>query len=106
MLASHYGRCGNRHHTHGGSLQDLVDCVNNEHIIDTLNGNSRRINQENSRKGKYTSTSVSSRQREGGSLPSNINGRNSFVLFSNNVNTKPQSRPTGTAYLNENAFSK
>lgn len=75
LLKSHSGRNGNRHRQQGGSLQDLVESVNNENLLDSaysLNGPTRRISQQNSRYRKYSS-SVSSRQREGGSLPCNVN---------------------------------
>lgn len=72
-MSSRSNRDPNRH-SHGGSLQDLVEAVNSEHLLDgefPLVGQSKRMNQHNSRHKKYSS--VSSRQREGGSLPSNVN---------------------------------
>lgn len=53
-------------HTHGGSLQDLVV---SDYNIDFGVSHTKK---HNSRQKKYSS-SVSSRQREGGSLPSNVN---------------------------------
>lgn len=64
---------GSNRHTQGGSLQDLVEAARNDRLLDPdfpLSGNVRR-HQHNSRQKKYSS--VSSRQREGGSLPSNVN---------------------------------
>lgn len=63
---------GSNRHTQGGSLQDLVEAVHHEHMLDSdfaIGGQTRR--HHNSRQKKYSS--VSSRQREGGSLPSNVN---------------------------------
>lgn len=81
-LTSRSARGSNRHHTHtqGGSLQDLVEAVNNEHLFDSeflLAGQSKRMHQHNSRH-KKNHSSVSSRQREGGSLPSNVNVSTSY----------------------------
>lgn len=79
-LSSRSDRGGNRHHTHGGSLQDLVESVNNEQLLDSdylMIGRQRRLQPSNSRYKKYSS--VSSRQREGGSLPSNVNVSTSNV---------------------------
>lgn len=81
-LTSRSARGSNRHHTHtqGGSLQDLVEAVNNEHLFDSeflLTGQSKRLLQHNSRH-KKNHSSVSSRQREGGSLPSNVNVSTSY----------------------------
>lgn len=75
-------RSNRRHqHTQGGSLQDLVDSVNSEHLDGdyTLSGQTRRHHQH-SRHAKYSS-SVSSRQREGGSLPSNVNNPASLACI-------------------------
>lgn len=63
---------GSNRHTQGGSLQDLVETVHQEHLLETdFIGQSRGRHHHNSRQKKYSS--VSSRQREGGSLPSNVN---------------------------------
>lgn len=67
-------------HTHGGSLQDLVDAVQSEHIDINIGGHSRR--HHTSRTKKFSS--VSTRTREGGSLPTNVNctaGNNPEHLF-------------------------
>lgn len=71
-----------RHHT-GGSLQDLVDSVNKEQLLDgdyTLGSQARRHQQHS----RYTknSSSVSSRQREGGSLPNNVNSSSCYPIAS------------------------
>ena len=68
------------HHKQGGSLQDLFEIGLHESQLDCdqtfgigISGNQRtRRQNHNSRQKKYSS-SVSSRQREGGSLPSNVN---------------------------------
>ncbi|XP_031638243.1 putative mediator of RNA polymerase II transcription subunit 26 isoform X2 [Contarinia nasturtii] len=69
-----------RHHT-GGSLQDLVDSANNEQLLDSdyMLGPQSRRHQQNSRYTKNLS-SVSSRQREGGSLPNNVNSSSTYSL--------------------------
>lgn len=69
-----YRNNSRRHaHPHSGSLQDLVDSVNNELISDC-----DRRHQQHSRYAK-NSSSVSSRQREGGSLPNNVNSSGSSI---------------------------
>lgn len=63
---------GSNRHTQGGSLQDLVETVKQDQLLESdglIGSHSRR--QHNSRQKKYSS--VSTRQREGGSLPSNVN---------------------------------
>lgn len=63
---------GSNRHTQGGSLQDLVETVHQEHLLESdFVGQTRGRHHHNSRQKKYSS--VSSRQREGGSLPSNVN---------------------------------
>lgn len=79
-----------RHHT-GGSLQDLVD-VNNEQLLDydcTLGSQARRHQQHS----RYTknSSSVSSRQREGGSLPNNVNSSSYYPVSSFSLSKYPKS---------------
>lgn len=66
---------GSRHpQQHGGSLQDLVDAVRADCLLDAAEHSScRGGNRHNSRQKKYSS--VSSRQREGGSLPTNVNSK-------------------------------
>lgn len=73
FFSSSQFRGNNRRHHTGGSLQDLVDSVNNEQLdCDYRLGPQLRRHQQHSRYTK-NSTSVSSRQREGGSLPNNVN---------------------------------
>lgn len=79
---SHSQNHNRSHHQHkqGGSLQDLFEIGLHESQLDCdqtfgigISGNQRtRRQNHNSRQKKYSS-SVSSRQREGGSLPSNVN---------------------------------
>lgn len=84
FFSSRSVRNNRRHqHTQGGSLQDLVDSVNSEelggdYLLSGPTGR-RSHHQQNSRHNttKYSS-SVSSRQREGGSLPSNVNVSSSY----------------------------
>ncbi|KAJ6635666.1 hypothetical protein Bhyg_14252 [Pseudolycoriella hygida] len=73
---------GSNRHTQGGSLQDLVETVKLDQLLesDGLIGNLAR-RQHNSRQKKYSS--VSTRQREGGSLPSNVNCNPYEDQFSN-----------------------
>lgn len=88
-LISRSNRGSSRHHTQGGSLQDLVEAVNNELDGDFLVGSqSKRLHQHSSRHKKYSS--VSSRQREGGSLPSNVNVSTSYKEPFLNEFTKTQ----------------
>ena len=66
---------------HGGSLQDLPEALSNELYYTTTNygsinsGNSGAYNVHGKRhqRQKKFSSSVSTRQREGGSLPCNVN---------------------------------
>lgn len=113
----------NRRHQHqqGGSLQDLVDSVNSEQLDGdySLSGQTRRHHQ-NSRHAKYSS-SVSSRQREGGSLPCNVNASSSYnplacmdtLLFTNyqsgfkkdkEINKKDGSNKDGTINNNSSSY--
>ncbi|KAM7349222.1 twenty-four isoform 1-T4 [Cochliomyia hominivorax] len=77
---SHNHNRSHHHHKQGGSLQDLFEIGLHESQLDCdqtfgigISGNQRtRRQNHNSRQKKYSS-SVSSRQREGGSLPSNVN---------------------------------
>lgn len=64
-------------HPHSGSLQDLVDSVNNELLSDC----EARRHPQHSRYAK-NSSSVSSRQREGGSLPNNVNASSCCTISS------------------------
>lgn len=83
-------------------MQDLVNAVGNESFLDSDYGFSssgvrnRNRHNHNSRK-KYSS--VSSRQREGGSLPSNVNVTNYGALL-NSTKDHPStfiSEPTGAS---------
>lgn len=78
-----------RPHPHGGSLQDLVDSVNNELDCDYMGSQVRR-HPQHSRYAK-NSSSVSSRQREGGSLPNNVNSSSSYPLSSFSLSKYPKS---------------
>lgn len=74
---SHNHNRSHHHHKQGGSLQDLLEIGLHETQLDCEQtfgggGNQRtRRQNHNSRQKKFSS--VSSRQREGGSLPSNVN---------------------------------
>ncbi|KAF7991719.1 hypothetical protein HCN44_010520 [Aphidius gifuensis] len=73
--------------THGGSLQNLTQPINSEFDSSfsylasgsshTYGGGRRKNNK------KHTGPSVSARQREGGSLPSNVNTTHSLVSLTN-----------------------
>ncbi|XP_011346881.2 uncharacterized protein LOC105284797 isoform X2 [Ooceraea biroi] len=72
--------------THGGSLQNLAQPIASEfdssfaYLTSSschTYGSSRRKNK------KYTGPSVSARQREGGSLPSNVNASHSLASLAN-----------------------
>ncbi|KAK0159429.1 hypothetical protein PV328_010307 [Microctonus aethiopoides] len=73
--------------THGGSLQNLAQPINSEFDSSfayltsgsshTYGGNRRKTNK------KHSGPSVSARQREGGSLPSNVNASHSLASLVN-----------------------
>lgn len=72
--------------THGGSLQNLAQPIASEfdssfaYLTSSschTYGSSRRKNK------KYTGPSVSARQREGGSLPSNVNASHNLASLAN-----------------------
>lgn len=97
----------------GGSLQDLVD--SDDHLdVDYLSSGQSKRHQQNSRYTKYSS-SVSSRQREGGSLPTNVNHPVSFdsQFFNNRINTtisekskeSRESERNATIHHNRNALA-
>lgn len=70
-----------------GSLQDLVD--SDEQLdVDYLSSGQYKRHQQSSRNAKYSS-SVSSRNREGGSLPINVNHPVSFdsQFYNNRIHT-------------------
>lgn len=62
-----------RGHSHSGSLQDLVDSVKNERLLDCDYMGSQAPRHPQHPRYAKNSSSVSSRQREGGSLPNNVN---------------------------------
>lgn len=77
-------------HPHSGSLQDLVDSVNNELISDCeYLGSQARRHQQHSRYAK-NSSSVSARQREGGSLPNNVDS-SGYPISSFSLSRYPKS---------------
>lgn len=92
-LASRSARGSQRNHfhPHGGSLQDLVEAVNNEQLLDSdylLAGQNKRHHLHS--RHKKNNSSVSSRQREGGSLPSNVNVSTPYrEPFLYELNSKP-----------------
>ena len=61
--------------THGGSLQNLVQPVNSEFesFAYLSIGSNQNCGRRKGRKSSANQSSVSARQREGGSLPSNVN---------------------------------
>ncbi|XP_059621297.1 uncharacterized protein LOC132264958 isoform X2 [Phlebotomus argentipes] len=61
----------------GGSLQDLANPADVDFFGSSMN---HQRKHHNSRQKKYSTTSVSSRQREGGSLPSNVNVATNHLL--------------------------
>lgn len=96
-----------------GSLQDLVD--SDEHLdVDYLSSGQYKRHQQSSRYTKYSS-SVSSRQREGGSLPINVNHPVSFdsQFYNNRINSTNSKKSkeshdnerTATAHHNRNALT-
>lgn len=86
-------------HPHGGSLQDLVDSVNNELIADCdYMGSQARRHQQHPRYAKNP-TSVSSRQREGGSLPNNVNSSSCCTIQAFSLSKYPK---TNTKNSNRN----
>ncbi|XP_055311418.1 putative uncharacterized protein DDB_G0277255 isoform X2 [Sitodiplosis mosellana] len=79
FYSSHHFRGNSRRPHTSGSLQDLV----NEQLLDSdyMLGPQSRRHQQNSRYTK-NSSSVSSRQREGGSLPNNVNSSSYYPVSS------------------------
>lgn len=77
----HHRGNSRRHHPHSGSLQDLVDSVSNELDGDYMGSQARR-HPQHSRYAKNSSSNVSSRQREGGSLPNNVNSSSCYPHIS------------------------
>lgn len=97
FFTSRQFRGNNRRHHTGGSLQDLVDSVNNEQLLDCdYMGAQARRHQQHSRYTK-NSTSVSSRQREGGSLPNNVNASSCYPISSFQLSKYPKSATKSSA---------
>ncbi|XP_033216058.1 uncharacterized protein LOC117172348 isoform X3 [Belonocnema kinseyi] len=72
--------------THGGSLQNLAQPINSEFdsSFAYLTSGSSHTYGGGRRKGKkHTGPSVSARQREGGSLPSNVNASHTLASLAN-----------------------
>lgn len=71
--------------THGGSLQNLAQSINSEFDgYAYLNSGGSQTYGGGRRKGKkHTGPSVSARQREGGSLPSNVNATHTLASLAN-----------------------
>uniref|UniRef100_A0A1A9WFX3 Uncharacterized protein n=1 Tax=Glossina brevipalpis TaxID=37001 RepID=A0A1A9WFX3_9MUSC len=83
----HHHHHHHHHHKQGGSLQDLfnetqLDCDQTFGNSSVSGSQRTRRQNHNSRQKKYSS-SVSSRQREGGSLPSNVNVTHQLGLCGN-----------------------
>lgn len=85
----HHRGNSRRPHPHSGSLQDLVDSVSNELDGDYIGSQARR-HPQHSRYAK-NSSSVSSRQREGGSLPNNVNSSICYPIASFSLSKYPKS---------------
>ncbi|XP_061935273.1 probable serine/threonine-protein kinase DDB_G0282963 isoform X4 [Apis cerana] len=72
--------------THGGSLQNLAQPVTSEFdssFAYLTSGSSYTYGGNRRKNKKYTGSSVSARQREGGSLPSNVNASHSLASLAN-----------------------
>ncbi|XP_076643624.1 twenty-four isoform X1 [Halictus rubicundus] len=71
--------------THGGSLQNLAQPVASEFdsFAYLTSGSSHTYGGSRRKNKKYTGSSVSARQREGGSLPSNVNASHSLASLAN-----------------------
>ncbi|XP_017890922.1 dentin sialophosphoprotein-like isoform X2 [Ceratina calcarata] len=72
--------------THGGSLQNLAQPVTSEFdssFAYLASGSSHTYGGNRRKNKKYTGPSVSARQREGGSLPSNVNASHSLASLVN-----------------------
>lgn len=68
--------------THGGSLQNLTQPINSE-FDSSFSGSSQTCGGKRKNNKKPTGPSVSARQKEGGSLPSNVNTTHSLVSLTN-----------------------
>ncbi|XP_076249581.1 twenty-four isoform X2 [Calliopsis andreniformis] len=72
--------------THGGSLQNLAQPITSEFdssFAYLTSGSSHTYGGNRRKNKKYTGSSVSARQREGGSLPSNVNASHSLASLAN-----------------------
>ncbi|XP_068988065.1 serine-rich adhesin for platelets-like isoform X3 [Bombus flavifrons] len=72
--------------THGGSLQNLAQPIASEFdssFAYLSSGSSHTYGGNRRKNKKYTGPSVSARQREGGSLPSNVNASHSLASLAN-----------------------
>ncbi|XP_015432642.1 PREDICTED: dentin sialophosphoprotein-like isoform X2 [Dufourea novaeangliae] len=72
--------------THGGSLQNLTQPIASEFdssFAYLTSGSSHTYGGSRRKNKKYTGPSVSARQREGGSLPSNVNASHSLASLAN-----------------------
>ncbi|XP_043265166.1 dentin sialophosphoprotein isoform X1 [Colletes gigas] len=72
--------------THGGSLQNLAQPIASEFdssFAYLTSGSSHTYGGSRRKNKKYTGPSVSARQREGGSLPSNVNASHSLASLAN-----------------------
>ncbi|XP_034183705.2 twenty-four isoform X1 [Osmia lignaria lignaria] len=72
--------------THGGSLQNLTQPITSEFdssFAYLTSGSSHTYGGSRRKNKKYTGPSVSARQREGGSLPSNVNASHSLASLVN-----------------------
>lgn len=83
-------------------MQDIVDAVRNDSLLDCdyncgVGGQRNRRHNHNSRQKKYSS--VSSRQREGGSLPSNVNV--TYCGATNFLSALDQQPVTTPAFIHE-----
>ncbi|XP_043670748.1 uncharacterized protein LOC122630372 isoform X1 [Vespula pensylvanica] len=72
--------------THGGSLQNLAQPIASEFdssFAYLTSGSSHTYGSGKKKNKKYTGPSVSAREREGGSLPSNVNASHSLASLAN-----------------------
>ncbi|XP_025159653.1 uncharacterized protein LOC105183388 isoform X2 [Harpegnathos saltator] len=72
--------------THGGSLQNLAQPIASEFdssFAYLTSGSCHTYGSSRRKNKKYTGPSVSARQREGGSLPSNVNASHSLASLAN-----------------------
>ncbi|KAI4479883.1 hypothetical protein M0804_010622 [Polistes exclamans] len=73
-------------HRHGGSLQNLAQPIASEFdssFAYLTSGSSHTYGSGKKKNKKYTGPSVSAREREGGSLPSNVNASHSLASLAN-----------------------